>query len=135
LGDDNTLWAIGIDIGGTFTDIVGVNQITGELRLGKVPSRFEDPVSAINEAIGSLELDPEEIETVVHGTTRVTNAIVQEKLPEIALIATAGFEDTIEIGRLSRAHLYRLDLPPKVPPLVPATGRFGIEERLGVDLV
>jgi N-methylhydantoinase A len=67
---------------------------------------------------------------VIHGTTRVTNAIVEGNLPEIALAATAGFEDSLEIGRLSRAHLYRLDLLPRAPALVPPERRFGVRERI-----
>jgi len=131
--DNEPKWRVGIDIGGTFTDIVAYNLSNGDTRIGKVPSRYEDPVGAIEEAIASLQLEDSSIEAVIHGTTRVTNAIVEGNLPDVALVATAGFEDTLEIARLSRAHLYRLDLLPKAPPLVPADRRFGIDERMDVS--
>ena len=126
------VWRVGIDIGGTFTDIVALDTTTGEIRVGKVPSRRLDPVGAIEEAIAAIALAPEAIHVLVHGTTRVTNAIVEDELPPIALAATAGFEDSLEIGRLSRAELYRLDVPPKPPPLVPGERRFGVNERMDV---
>ncbi len=122
------LWDVGTDIGGTFTDIVAVHAGTGETRIAKVPSRPDAPVDAMLEAIAAIGLRPAQVSRFVHGTTRVTNAIVQERLPPIALIATAGFEDVLEIGRYRRRDLYRLDIPPKAPPLVPHERLVG--ERL-----
>jgi len=123
-------WDIGTDIGGTFTDIVAVNAGTRETRTAKVPSRPDAPVEAMLEAIAAVGLQPAELRRFVHGTTRITNAIVQDRLPPIALIATAGFEDVLEIARYRRRDLYRLDIPPKAPPLVPAGRCFGLAERM-----
>lgn len=123
-------WQIGTDIGGTFTDIVAIDAASGETRTTKVPSRPARPVDAMLEAIGAVGLDPAQVTRFVHGTTRVTNAIIQERLPPIALIATAGFEDLLEIARYRRRDLYRLDVPPKAPPLVPHERCFGLRERL-----
>jgi N-methylhydantoinase A len=123
-------WHIGTDIGGTFTDIVALQAITGETRTAKVPSRPDAPVDAMLDAIAALGLDPADVTRFVHGTTRVTNAIVQDRLPPIALIATAGFEDVLEVGRYRRRDLYDLSIPPKAPPLVPHTRCFGLHERL-----
>ncbi|MCC7273762.1 MAG: hydantoinase/oxoprolinase family protein, partial [Alphaproteobacteria bacterium] len=67
---------------------------------------------------------------LVHGTTLVTNAIVEDRVEPVALVATAGFEDVLDIGRAGRLHLYRLDLPPKLPAQVPADRRIGVVERL-----
>ena len=123
-------WRVGIDIGGTFTDIVAVNLADNSLRLGKVPSRYDEPVGAIVEAIESLDLAGGDIDIIVHGTTRVTNAIIEGNLASVGLIATEGFEDSIEIGRLSRAELYHLDVPPKLPPLAPKNRRLPVAQRM-----
>ena len=120
-------WLVGIDIGGTFTDVVAING--HEMRTAKVASRPDAPAAAIGDGIAAVGLALEDIANVIHGTTRVTNAIVEDKLPPVALLATQGFSDSIEIGRLRRHELYRLDVPPKRPPLVPAERRFGVDER------
>ena len=125
-----SLWDVGTDIGGTFTDIVAVNADTRETRTAKVPSRPDAPVQAMLEAITAVGLERGDLRRFVHGTTRITNAIVQEKLPPIALIATAGFEDVLAIGRYRRRDLYRLDVAPKAPPLVPTERCFGLTERM-----
>jgi N-methylhydantoinase A len=123
-------WLVGTDIGGTFTDIVAVHPGSGETRTAKVPSRPDAPVDAMLDAIAAIGLQQNQVARFVHGTTRVTNAIVQDRLPPIALIATAGFEDVLEIGRYRRRDLYNLDIPPKAPPLVPHERCFGLAERL-----
>ncbi len=123
-------WDIGTDIGGTFTDILAVHAGTQETRIAKVPSRPAEPVRAMLEAIAAVGLAKEEVRRFVHGTTRVTNALVEERLPKVALIATAGFEDVLEVGRYRREDLYRLDIPPKAKPLVPHALCFGLRERL-----
>lgn len=122
------LWDIGTDIGGTFTDIVAIRA--GDTRIAKVPSRPQDPVRAMLEAITAVGLERHEVRRFVHGTTRVTNAIVEGRLPKVALVATAGFEDVLEIGRYRRRDLYRLDVAPKAPPLVPHELCFGLHERM-----
>jgi len=72
----NDKWDIGTDIGGTFTDIVAINAATGESRTAKVPSRPDAPVTAMLEALDAVGLDAGRLRRFVHGTTRVTNAIV-----------------------------------------------------------
>ncbi|WP_338665520.1 hydantoinase/oxoprolinase family protein [Pararoseomonas sp. SCSIO 73927] len=123
-------WDIGTDIGGTFTDIIAVRPDGGETRIAKVPSRPAEPVRAMLEALAAVGLSAADVRRFVHGTTRVTNALVEERLPKVALVATEGFEDVLEIGRYRRRELYRLDVPPKAPPLVPAILCFGLRERL-----
>ncbi|MCZ0733131.1 hydantoinase/oxoprolinase family protein [Phreatobacter sp. AB_2022a] len=124
------LWDIGTDIGGTFTDIIAVRSDTNETRIAKVPSRPDAPVTAMLEALAAVRVGPDDVRRFVHGTTRVTNALVEERLPKVALVATAGFEDVLEIARYRREELYRLDVPPKAAPLVPASLCFGVKERL-----
>ena len=126
-------WRLGIDIGGTFTDVIAVSPDGTNRRSAKVPSKPAEPVRAIVEAIAAVDLDWSEVGEIMHGTTIVTNDIVEHNFRPCALIATTGFADSIEIGRTSRRMLYRLDVPPKVAPLVPSDLRFEVKERLLAD--
>lgn len=123
-------WRLGIDIGGTFTDVIAISSDGTAPRSAKVPSQPQEPVRAIVDAISAVRLDWDEVAEIVHGTTIVTNDIVEHRFRPSALIATAGFSDTIEIARGARRHLYRMDLLPRPHPLVPAELRFEVEERL-----
>ena len=126
-------WQVGIDVGGTFTDVIAVRRARGDLRVAKVPSRADDRIAGLVAALRAVDLSWSDVNDLIHGTTIVTNAIVQDDHAEVALIATCGFSDTLEIGRQNRLHLYRLDLPPKLTPQVPAARRFGVVERLDHD--
>jgi N-methylhydantoinase A len=130
MDDLNREWEVGTDIGGTFTDIIAIRRNPAETRIAKVPSRPHAPVDAMLEAIEAVGLQKGQVKRFVHGTTRVTNAIVEERMPKVALIATAGFEDVLDIARYRRRDLYRLDIPPKSPSLVPRELCFGLAERL-----
>ncbi|WKA26329.1 hydantoinase/oxoprolinase family protein [Bradyrhizobium roseum] len=130
MNDLNREWEVGTDIGGTFTDIIAIRRDPSETRIAKVPSRPHAPVDAMLEAIEAVGLQKDQVKRFVHGTTRVTNAIVEERLPKVALVATAGFEDVLDIGRYRRRDLYRLDIPPKSPSLVPRELCFALVERL-----
>ena len=126
-------WQVGIDVGGTFTDVIAVHRARGGVRVAKVPSRSDDRVAGLVAALRAVDLAWPEVDDLIHGTTIVTNAIVQDDHAEVALIATRGFSDTLAIGRQNRRHLYRLDLPPKLAPQVPAERRFEVTERLDHD--
>jgi N-methylhydantoinase A len=123
-------WQVGIDIGGTFTDLVALRPATGELRSIKVPTQRNDPVASIKAALAAAGLEAIEVDDLVHGTTLVTNAIVEDRVEPVALIATRGFEDVLDIGRAGRQHLYRLDLPPRRAAQVPPERRIGLAERV-----
>jgi N-methylhydantoinase A len=123
-------WQVGIDIGGTFTDLVALLPATGEVRSIKVPTQRNDPVASIKAALAAADLIAENVDDLVHGTTLVTNAIVEDRVEPVALVATAGFEDVLDIGRAGRQHLYRLDLPPRRTAQVPAERRIGLAERV-----
>jgi N-methylhydantoinase A len=123
-------WQVGIDVGGTFTDVIALDPRSGEIRSAKVDTRTDDRVKGLLAALEAVGLAWADVDDLIHGTTMVTNAIVEDDLDEVALIATEGFSDTIEIGRQNRRHLYRLDLDPKVKPQVPADRRFELSERL-----
>jgi len=125
-------WQVGIDIGGTFTDVVAFQSIKGAVLQAKVRSRPEDPVASLLAALDAVGIDWEQVDDLMHGTTMVTNAIVENKLDEIVLVATEGFTDTLAIGRQNRRYLYRLDLPPKSEPQVREALRIGVSERIDV---
>ena len=123
-------WEVGIDVGGTFTDVVAVRRACGEARAAKVATRPGNRVEGLLAALEAVGLDWSDVDDLIHGTTLITNAIIEDDLAKVALVATRGFRDTLEIGRQNRRHLYRLDLPPKVPPQVPSELRFEVSERI-----
>jgi N-methylhydantoinase A len=117
---------VGIDTGGTFTDLVVFQE--GKLTVHKVLSTPDDPSRAIVQALQSLDL-LQRAEVIVHGSTVATNAVLEHKGVATGLITTAGFRDVLEIGRQARPHLYDLQVK-KVPPLVPREWRVEVTERL-----
>jgi len=124
---------LGIDIGGTFTDLVLLDSATKDLKFTKTLTTYPDPTLGINNGISDLEkkfdLKLSELEAIVHGTTLITNAIIERKGSKTAFITTAGFEDVLEIGRELRYDIYDLFLTmPK--PLVPRNLRYGVKERI-----
>lgn len=126
-------WKVGIDVGGTFTDVVALDSARGETRTAKVQSRASDPRAGLDAALAAVGLEGETISDFVHGTTLVTNAIVEDRLARVALITTRGFGDCLVIGRQNRKHLYLLDSIPKPESQVPAERRIEIKERLDFD--
>ena len=117
---------IAIDTGGTFTDCVYVEN--GTLRVLKVLSSPSDPASSVLEALERIQT--QEAPEVRHGTTIGTNALLERSGARVAFITTAGFEDTIAIGRQARHDLYNWMATPK-PCIVPGERRFGVNERVG----
>jgi hypothetical protein len=119
---------IAVDSGGTFTDCVWVER--GKLRMAKVSSTPADPSQAIAEALA--QVNPAGAVILLHGTTVGTNTLLQRKGARVAFVTTAGFEDTIEIGRQNRPALYDLTFE-RVPALVERNMRFGVPERVAPD--
>jgi N-methylhydantoinase A len=119
---------IAIDTGGTFTDCVCLSG--GWLRVVKLLSTPADPSQAVMEGVRQLAGD--ERAEVCHGTTVGTNTMLERKGARVAFVTTAGFEDTIAIGRQTRAKLYDWFAPIPVP-LVPRELRFGIAERVSAE--
>ncbi|MDD9902695.1 MAG: hydantoinase/oxoprolinase family protein [Rhodospirillaceae bacterium] len=126
-------WQVGIDVGGTFTDVVALRPDTGDFRTAKVQSRAAEPADGLHAALAAVGLNWTEVADLIHGTTLITNAIVEGHLSKVALITTAGFGDSLAIGRQNRRYLYRLDLPPKATPQVPDERRIELSERLDAD--
>ncbi len=115
---------IAIDTGGTFTDCVWSEG--GQLHMLKVFSTPADPSQAIAEALDKIGVHGPLV--LLHGTTVGTNTLLQRKGARVALVTTAGFEDTIEIGRQARPKLYDFFFD-RIEPLVPSDLRFGVVER------
>jgi N-methylhydantoinase A len=128
--------SLGIDIGGTFTDIVAYEHDTARFHSGKILTTPEDPSQA---AIGGIErlfrearLDCSAVQRVVHATTLFTNALIERKGAATGLITTRGFRDTIELRREHKYELY--DLFIELPrPLVPRALRLELDERILAD--
>src|ERR1700733_11700633 len=105
---------VGIDVGGTFTDLAALELWSGKLVVQKVPSTPREPHRAVIEALGALVSRYEEIPSIEflgHATTIATNALLGQlglELPRIALVTTHGFRDVIEIGRQNRSEVYNL---------------------------
>ena len=126
-------YRLGIDIGGTFTDATLIDEDTGEISIGKVPSTPEDPsvgfIHATDRMLGEASVSPDEVEYLVHGTTVATNAIIENKVAPTGFITTDGFRDLLEVQRQIRPTLYDLHFE-KPRPLAPRHLCFGIPERL-----
>lgn len=126
-------YKLGIDVGGTFTDVFLLNENDGALAVHKVSSTPDDPAKAILEGISEVIRDhkiiPEQITYLAHGTTVATNAIIEQKGGKVGLLTTEGFRDLLEIGRQTRPRLYdlQLDYP---PPVVPRDLRLEVKERI-----
>src|SRR5262249_39501696 len=102
-------WRIGIDIGGTFTDVALIDDATGAIGVAKVPTTPRDladgVLSALANAIQKYGVASGNVELLSHATTVVTNAILEEKGARAAIIATRGFRDILELRRSARADL------------------------------
>lgn len=126
-------WYVGVDIGGTFTDVVAVDAQSGTLYHLKVPSSRSDPAAGFVQGLEALEAEigvqPHELRLLLHGTTLATNAIIERRLATTALVTTEGFRDVLEIGRHWRGELYDpfLEYP---PPLISRELRFEVKERI-----
>ena len=120
---------VGIDTGGTFTDLIAV--VDGVVRIHKLPSTPDDPARAVLNGLREMlaGLAPG---LVTYSSTVATNALLERKGARVAIVTNAGFEDLIEIGRQNRADLYAL-APSRPEPLVPRARRIGVRERTLFD--
>jgi N-methylhydantoinase A len=123
----------GVDIGGTFTDLLLLNEHTGEMIIGKILTTPGDPSAAVIQGLQALlaerHLDPATVSATIHGTTLITNAIIERKGAKTGLITTQGFRDALEIGREKRYDIYDIFLE-NPEPLVPRARRREVSERL-----
>src|SRR5436853_942315 len=129
-------YRIGLDIGGTFTDFVLYDAAARRLSLYKCLTTPQDPSVAALEGLAQLTaqagISLAEVGEIVHGTTLVTNAIIERRGARLGLITTAGFRDVLEMGTEQRYDIYDLFLAfPE--PLVPRHRRLEVRERLDRD--
>ena len=124
---------IGVDVGGTNTDICAIDEYSGELMVYKLPSSLHDQSDAVVAGIKVVaeqhRFDGSEVSRFMHGTTVATNAILEGRGSKTALITTGGFRDLLEIGRQKRPDLYDLQAD-KVRTLINRSLRFEVEERM-----
>ena len=121
---------LGIDVGGTFTDLVALSE--GRLVTAKVPSTPRDQSEGVMNAIGAAEVEAASVGALAHGMTVATNALLERRGARMALVTTEGFRDVLEIARQNRASLYDLAMD-RPPPLVPRELRFTVKERMGPE--
>jgi N-methylhydantoinase A/oxoprolinase/acetone carboxylase beta subunit len=125
---------IGVDIGGTFTDIVAL-QDTGDVVLTKVPTTPQNLLQGIAQAVERVlnlaDAPPSAVRRFIHGTTIATNAVLEQKGAVTGILMTAGFEDVLELGRQKRSRMYDLNMDAETPTfLAPRRRRVGIRERI-----
>src|SRR3954470_19637559 len=126
---------VGVDVGGTFTDLFAWDDDAaeaGRVREAKVLTTPHDPSVGVMDAIAAANIDPSTIVTIVHGTTIATNALIERRYPEPALVTTQGFRDVLEIGSQRRRRVYD-PYQVKGPPLIERSRRFTVAERMGAD--
>src|ERR1700681_3381563 len=99
-------WVVGIDVGGTFTDLIMLNADDATVRLAKVPTTMHNQAYAVLGALEAAGAILADLQVIVHGTTTTTNAILERKVAKVGLITTRGFRDTLELRRRTRPHPY-----------------------------
>ena len=121
----------GVDVGGTFTDLLFLDQATRGVRLAKVPTTTDNQAFGVLEALEQAGVDLATLDLLVHGTTTTTNALLERKLAPTGLITTRGFRDVLELGRRTRPKPY--GLTGWFEPLIARELRLEVPERMDAD--
>jgi len=121
----------GIDVGGTFTDLILFDDATGEVRVAKVPTTPENQAGGVLAAIAAAGTDLTQLDAILHGTTATTNALLERKLPKVGLVTTRGFRDGLELGRRTRPTPY--GLTGTFVPLIPRELRMEVAGRITAE--
>ncbi len=124
-------WIAGIDVGGTFTDLIALDAASGQVRLAKVPTTPENQAHGVLAALDEAKIAFGELALIVHGTTTTTNALLERKLARTGLITTQGFRDVLELGRRTRPRPY--GLTGWFEPLIPRELRLEVPERMDAE--
>lgn len=119
---------VGVDVGGTFTDLVLMDPEGGEVRLAKVPSTPENQAFGVLAALNESAANLPDVDLIVHGTTTTTNAVLERKLCRTGMITTAGFRDVLELGRRTRPQAY--GMKGTFEPLIARDLRLEVAERM-----
>jgi N-methylhydantoinase A len=122
---------VGIDVGGTFTDLLAIDSVSGEVKLAKVPTTVDNQAIGFMAALAQAGADPATLQAVVHGTTTTTNALLERKIATVGLITTKGFRDVLELGRRTRPQPY--GLRGTFDPLIDRERRLEVPERMDAD--
>ena len=119
---------VGCDVGGTFTDLILLDEALGEVKIAKVPTTAENQAFGFLEALRAVDADLGELDTIVHGTTTTTNALLERKIAQCGLITTRGFRDVLELGRRTRPNAYGMS--GRFDPLITREYRLEVDERM-----
>src|SRR5258706_1379676 len=124
------MFIVGVDVGGTFTDLTAVDESTGRVVVTKVPSQPRHEAEALLAGLAALGIASRDVRRLVHGTTVGTNAVLERRGARVAVLTTAGFRDLIEIGRTKR-NIPALFVPTFVRPQPPVERKhpFQVVER------
>ena len=122
---------VGIDVGGTFTDLLAVDPRSNTVKLAKVPTTVDNQAIGFMAALAAADADPGTVQALVHGTTTTTNALLERKIAKVGLITTKGFRDVLELGRRTRPQPYGLRGTFK--PLIDREVRLEVPERMDAD--
>ena len=132
-GGSISSYRVGIDIGGTFTDLIAIDEESGKIESVKIPSTPKDFslgfAQSLERLLKQCGCPPKSLKFLIHASTVATNSVTQHQLPVVGLLTTKGFRDVLEIGRQNRAKLYDLFLD-RIEPLVPRHLRREVRERL-----
>ena len=123
-------YAVAVDIGGTFTDLVAYDAETRRVAYAKSPTTYGNLVDGVLDCFGKAKLEPRAASFVNHGTTLVINALIQRKGAKAALVTTKGFRDVLEIARGNRPDPFDLHYR-RDEPLIPRVLRFEVAKRIG----
>ncbi|MBB1251078.1 hydantoinase/oxoprolinase family protein [Rhizobium sp. G21] len=118
----------GVDVGGTFTDLVLFDTATGTVRLAKTPTTLDNQAFGVIHALEAAEADFAALDLIVHGTTTTTNAVLERQLCKTGMITTLGFRDVLELGRRTRPQAY--GMKGDFRPIIPRDLRMEIPERM-----
>jgi len=118
----------GVDVGGTFTDLVIFDPASGAVRLAKVPTTLPNQSGGVLAAFEAAGADLADLDLIVHGTTTTTNAVLERQLAKTGLITTMGFRDVLELGRRTRPHAYGMS--GSFRPIIPRDLRMEVPERM-----
>jgi N-methylhydantoinase A len=118
----------GIDVGGTFTDLVLLDPVARAVRLAKAPTTLQNQAFGVLAALDQADVDPAALDLIVHGTTTTTNAVLTRKLARTGLITTEGFRDVLELGRRTRPAPY--GMTGVFRPVIPRELRLEVPERM-----
>ena len=122
---------VGIDVGGTFTDLLAVDSAAGTVKLAKVPTTVENQAIGFMASLAAAGVEPANLQAIVHGTTTTTNALLERKIARVGLITTRGFRDVLELGRRTRPQAY--GLRGTFNPMIEREYRLEVPERMDAD--